>query len=450
MPEELRNSILAPIMQSFTSIGPMLDTVAIFSVIAIYSGVALPIVVLLTFLLGYSTMNTIYRLSSRFVTNGGYSAYAGLVLGKDVGIFVGFVYLAYAMMVLPDISLFIGNFAMAVLGGGAPVSPLFELGISLAFTILIISAVSRGLKLTLSYTIIAGILEFLILGLSTGLFFSHSTAGFSVFAGSFNNPESIWLGLIFGVVAFSGSGSSIFFSNNVKKPLKNIPRGMILAYSISGIIMVLASLSLVFFMGSSNLARYSADPYFLMEYIQLHLGSLFFVIFAVFAMISAANLSISYLNALKNGFSRMLSEGLLGSWARNKLNERHLLLSVLILAFSVELLSYFTNNFFYVFAVLAGAVGLAYMTVHIIINVVLMKVQKTTGGISWILLPVVSSTILLVSFYYAAIDPRFSLLWTNVIYLVIISTAIAATIAIRLNPSHYKSIVISASQEHAE
>lgn len=449
MPEELRNSILAPIMQSFTSIGPMLDTVAIFSVIAIYSGVALPIVVLMTFLLGYSTMNTLYRLSSRFVTNGGYYAYAGLVLGKDAGIFVGFVYLAYAMMVLPDISLFIGNFAIAVLGGGL-VSPLFEFGVSLGFTLLIIAAVSRGLKLTLSYTIIAGILEFLVLGLSTGLFFSHSAAGFPVFAGSFNNPDSIWLGLIFGIVAFSGSGSSIFFSNNVKKPLKNIPRGMILAYTISGIIMILASLSLVFFLGSSNLARYSADPYFLMEYIRLHLGSLFFVIFAVFAMISAANLSISYLNALKNGFARMLSEGLLGSWARNRLNERHLLLFVLILALSVELLSYFTNNFFYAFAALAGAVGLAYMTVHIIINVVLMKVQKTTGGLSKMLLPVISSAILLVSFYYAAIDPSFSLLWTNVLFLVLISVATVATIAIRLSPGHYKSIVIIASQENAE
>ncbi len=449
MPEELRNSILAPIMQSFTSIGPMLDTVAIFSVIAIYSGVALPIVVLMTFLLGYSTMNTLYRLSSRFVTNGGYYAYAGLVLGKDAGIFVGFVYLAYAMMVLPDISLFIGNFAIAVLGGGL-VSPLFEFGVSLGFTLLIIAAVSRGLKLTLSYTIIAGILEFLVLGLSTGLFFSHSAAGFPVFAGSFNNPDSIWLGLIFGIVAFSGSGSSIFFSNNVKKPLKNIPRGMILAYTISGIIMILASLSLVFFLGSSNLARYSADPYFLMEYIRLHLGSLFFVIFAVFAMISAANLSISYLNALKNGFARMLSEGLLGSWARNRLNERHLLLFVLILALSVELLSYFTNNFFYAFAALAGAVGLAYMTVHIITNVVLMKVQKTTGGLSKMLLPVISSAILLVSFYYAAIDPSFSLLWTNVLFLVLISVATVATIAIRLSPGHYKSIVIIASQENAE
>lgn len=449
MPEELRNSILAPIMQSFTSIGPMLDTVAIFSVIAIYSGVALPIVVLMTFLLGYSTMNTLYRLSSRFVTNGGYYAYAGLVLGKDAGIFVGFVYLAYAMMVLPDISLFIENFAIAVLGGGL-VSPLFEFGVSLGFTLLIIAAVSRGLKLTLSYTIIAGILEFLVLGLSTGLFFSHSAAGFPVFAGSFNNPDSIWLGLIFGIVAFSGSGSSIFFSNNVKKPLKNIPRGMILAYTISGIIMILASLSLVFFLGSSNLARYSADPYFLMEYIRLHLGSLFFVIFAVFAMISAANLSISYLNALKNGFARMLSEGLLGSWARNRLNERHLLLFVLILALSVELLSYFTNNFFYAFAALAGAVGLAYMTVHIITNVVLMKVQKTTGGLSKMLLPVISSAILLVSFYYAAIDPSFSLLWTNVLFLVLISVATVATIAIRLSPGHYKSIVIIASQENAE
>lgn len=446
MTDETKLGIFAPLMQSFTSIGPMLDTVAIFSVIAIYSGVTLPLVMLLAFLLGYSTINTTYRLSGRFVTNGGYYSYAGLVLGKDAGIFVGFVYLAYAMMVLPNIALFFGSFVAYVLSGITLVTPLMELAVSAIFTTIVIAVVSRGLRLTLMYTIIAGILEFIVLALSTGLFFSNSVTGLSVFSGSFSNPGAIWLGLIFGVVGFSGSGSSIFFSDNVKKASSSIPKSILLSYTISGAVMVLASLSLVLFLGFSNISQYSVNPFFLLGYIQTRFGNLFYAVFVAFAMISAANLSISYMNALKNGFSRMLSENLFGVKARQRANQSHLLLAVMMLSFIVEVFSYLTNNFFNVFVAIAGSVGLAYITVHMITNAVILKIRKSFKGISTVVLALTSSAILLASFYYAAIDPKFNLLWTNIIYAGILLTAFTATILIRANSSHYDSISISATE----
>ena len=99
--------IMAPLMQSFTSIGPMLDIVALFSVISIFSGVYLPVVVFVAFLVGFSTLNTTYLLSRSYISNGGYYSYVGKTLGKTPGIFVGFLYLCYAILVLPDISLFL-------------------------------------------------------------------------------------------------------------------------------------------------------------------------------------------------------------------------------------------------------------------------------------------------------------------------------------------------------
>lgn len=447
MAEETKLSIFAPIMQSFTSIGPMLDMVAIFSVIAIYSGAALPIVMLLAFLIGYSTINTTYRLSSRFVTNGGYYSYAGIVLGKNAGIFVAFLYLGYAMMVLPNISLFFGGFVAAVLQGFVTVSPMMELVASFAFTILVIAMVSQGLRLTFKYTIIAGVLEFVVLALSTGLFFTHSTASIGIINGSMDNPDGIWLGLIFGVVAFAGSGSSIFFSDNVKKPSSSIPSSILFAYTVSGLIMVLASLSLVLFLGGSDVLQYSLNPYFLLAHIQSRLGNAFYILFVSFAMVSAANLSISYMNALKNGFSRMLSENLFGIKARQRFKQSHLLLLVMLISFSVEIVSYITNSFFYVFSAMVGAVGLSYITVHLITNGVIIKIRKSFKSFSSaILLPVISSAILLVSFYYAALVPQFSFLWTNLLYVAILAIAAIAVLIIRTDPERYDNIMIESTR----
>lgn len=450
MPDEEKLGVLASFMQSFTSIGPMLDTVAIFSVIAIFSGISLPLVMLLAFIVGYSTIYTTYRLSGRFVTNGGYYSYAGKILGKDAGIFVGLLYLAYALLVLPNIALFFGSFFVAVFSPYANISAIGELAASLLFTSMVILVVSRGLKLTFRYTIIAGILELLVLGVSTALFFSRPAEGFTMFSSYHVKSGSVWLGLIFGVVVFAGSGSSIFFSDNTKKPSSNVPKSIFSAYTVSGIIMILASLSLVLFLGPDGLASYSSNPFIILGYIQGKFGTTFYAIFVAFAMISALNLSIAFINALKSGFSRMRNENLFGSVVKKRAKDIHLLAFVLILSFTIETIAYATGSFFYTFAAMAGAVGLLYISVHVITNFAVLRIHRVFKGYSAIILPLVSSGVLIVSFYYSAIDQNYSLVLTNVIFCAVLVVAIASTLYIRTKPAHYNSISITAVETRTE
>lgn len=433
-------------MQSFTSIGPMLDVVALFSVIAIISGAYLPIVMLLAFIVGFSTLNTTYRLSGRFVSNGGYYSYVGKVLGKSPGIFVGLLYLSYAMLVLPNISLFYGGFISSFYSMGPVPAGVEQYIISLVFSATVVAFVSRGLRITFRYTVIAGILEFAVVCVSSLLFIAHPAQGTAAFNLPGSGAGSIWLGLIFGVVAFAGSGSPVFFSSNVKKPSRNIPRSIFTAYTVSGALMVLASFSLVMFLGKSGLTAYTSDPYILLAMIRGRLGAAVYAMFTTFAIVSGLNLTISYLNALKNAFSRMASENIFGTGYYSRFREWHVLIYVLAVSFAFETAAFLTDDFFYVFSTIAGTVGLLYIVVHVFSNAALLRARKSMPMVFSLVLPMVSTAILLTSFYYSAVVPTYSLLPSNVLFSAVVASALAGVLAVRWNRSHFQSISIQASE----
>ena len=148
------------VMQSFTSIGPMLDFIALFSIISAYSGSMLPFVVIFSFLLSYFTLYTIYSLSRIYVTNGGYYSYVGNALGRGAGFFVLLLYIIYSVLTVPNISLFISGFSYSILELAGFTAPVLKYVLLLIFIGTVYYVVSRGLKVSITYTLIAGFLNF--------------------------------------------------------------------------------------------------------------------------------------------------------------------------------------------------------------------------------------------------------------------------------------------------
>ncbi|WP_061950981.1 hypothetical protein [Acidiplasma cupricumulans] len=134
------------VMQSFTSIGPMLDFIALFSVIAVYSGTLLPFVILFSFLLSYFTLYTVYSLSGLFITNGGYYSYVGHILGKDWGIFIFLIYFGYSVLTVPNIANFISGFASNILSIYNFNNNHFIYILILIFILLVYITVGSGIK----------------------------------------------------------------------------------------------------------------------------------------------------------------------------------------------------------------------------------------------------------------------------------------------------------------
>ena len=144
------------IMQSFTSIGPMLDLIAVFPLIALFSGKDLPYAVIISFLVSFTTINTTYQLSIRYSTNGGYYSYTGKVLGKLPGLFIALNYLAYSVVVLLAIGSFGGYFVYAALNDFDNASSTgLTLVFSLGFILTVFGIVFLGLRKSLRFTLIA-------------------------------------------------------------------------------------------------------------------------------------------------------------------------------------------------------------------------------------------------------------------------------------------------------
>lgn len=427
-------------MQSFTSIGPMLDIAALFSVIAIYSGIYLPVVVLLSFLLSYSTMNTAYRLSNVFITNGGYYSYVGKVLGKRTGVFTGIIYLLYGSLVLPNISLFISNFIVASIDVFMPVQLWMEIIIAIMFSSMIVLFVSRGLKLTIKYIVLTGIMELFFILIMSYLFFVHGVVGFGIYSGRSFDLNGMWLGLLFGILAFAGGSSSIFLSDNVKAPEKTIPRSIFYSYTVSGVVMVISSLSLVFFIGYGGIVSYSINPFFIVNMISKRFGIYVVLIYIFFTVLSASNLCVSYLNALSNVTRKMVSDNFFGTLKSRDKATTTLLSFVLLLSITLELFSYNYLGYFNMFVILAGIVSLSYILIHVITNIALLKVAGKLNSLSSKILSLTSTIILSISFYYSVADITFPLILSDILFGISVISTILVIIYLYWRKTTYNLI----------
>ena len=397
-------NLKSAVMQSFTSIGPMLDFIALFSIIALYSGSTLPFVVIFSFLLSYFTLYTIYSFSKIYITNGGYYSYVGNALGKGAGFFILLLYIAYSVLTVPNISLFISGFIYSILQLYGFNNLLLEYGFLVLFITTVYFVVSRGLKTSMHYTLIAGFLEIaFIIGMSI-IFILYRSPGFSFSGISFSfNP--FFFGVIFGILAFSGGGSSIFLSEQTSSAHINTPKSLIISFTISGLIMVFSAFALLMFAGYTGLSAYESNSFYITELVRTKLGTPFLILFSFFGIMSAFNLSVSYLNAFVHMVPKFYKDFNVG----RKFNRNKFMMLLFTVSMAISLFSGYYTGFFNSFVIIAGIISFIYIIIHIVSNISLIKLfNKRKFAI-----PFLSSLILAIAFllsfygnngYFAAIN----------------------------------------------
>ncbi|MGC9193233.1 MAG: APC family permease [Thermoplasmata archaeon] len=391
------------IMQSFTSIGPMLNFVALFSVIIVFSGVDLPIVVLISFLISYATIYTSYKFSKKYSTNGGYFSYVGKALGKRPGLFVTLFYILYGLLILPDIAIFVANFSATALSMSGYNVYFWRPLIMVIFIAIVVLLVSKGIKISIRYILIGGILELLFIFAISMMFIFYRP----VIPPLFNafNISGFWNGTVYGILIFAGSGSAIFISEDTVESKKNIPRSLIISYTLSGLVMVIASFSMIIFLGANNISAYSSNPYIIVTYIYQRFGIGIFSLFLFFTLLSSLNMAVSYLNAFSSAYMKIKDENIIPLFNNPILNNKSKFLA-LIWVFSVisSMLASYLLGYFYGFVILATMVSLSYIIVHVFTNLSLFYIKtEFYNGLLYIL-PVLSTIFLSISFYYSFND----------------------------------------------
>ena len=429
------------VMQSFTSIGPMLDLIAVFPLIAIFAGNDLPYAVIISFLISFTTINTTYQLSRRYSTNGGYYSYAGKVLGKLPGLFIALNYLAYSVVVLLAIGSFGGYFIYTSLNDFSSASnAVLTLVFSLAFILAVFGIVLLGLRRSLKFTLIAGTAEAAFILLISLFMILKPIDQSSVIFPSFIPDGNFFTGVIFGILAFSGSGSSIFLSEDSRNPKRTPATGLALSFLIAGLVMIIASFAVVSFLGN-GIASYVANPAALLLYVQQKFGFVILLPAVIFLVLSAMNLSVSYLNALLRSLRKMFSDHIFRGLGVEKGGKISLaiLLAILLTTVILSLIYGSYTSFVY----MSSLAGLFFITVHSFSNAALIKQR---GSIFFAMILPVASLIFLVTVFVVSVSGFLSEFPDIVyMYVLILLFIVLALFQARASKQFYNAIEFNVS-----
>ena len=356
--------------QSFGSVGPALNFVALLPLIAFFSGSMMPVVVTVAFIISFMSFLPIILFSSKISNGSGYAAYAMYSLGFRIAVFTGLVYIMYSLLVIPNIIMFSSFFVQSYFISGNKI--VFDLLFAAILIIFLSVPLLKRRNLAISVITAIGMIEILgilVLSIAMILMMSNSSISISlscVFSGNF------WEGVMLGVLMFSGSGSGIFLFSKSSIPSTRVNKTLIFSYLITGFVMIISSYSLTVFLGS-NINYYSSNPAILLRILGTDMGGIVPYLLVALLLLSAYNLMLSYSHALLNMYEDF--QGMILRKMRY-IKTGTFFIILLVLDTVIILISRSTIGFYNAFVVIAEIVSLSYVVVHIIVGLSLFNSRK--------------------------------------------------------------------------
>lgn len=260
------------IAQEIAAMAPACDTVAFMTAAAIYAYVLTPLSFILAMAVMYLEVNTLYHLSKRHASAGGYYGYVATAYGPSPAILTGFLYIMYQVASTAAIPTYIGG---VVLPGALKF--FFHINIAgwlwmpliLIFIVIPIALAILGIKIQMKYIKIAAIFEisFLFL-LSLIIIFKAPDNTLNVFNPfawpnykSYFDPNggpisSVGLGMIFAITSFIGYGGSAPLGEEAKSH-RSITKALVIGLLITGGVLTEVSYSLVVGWGVNNMSGFA-------------------------------------------------------------------------------------------------------------------------------------------------------------------------------------------------
>ncbi len=260
------------ISEEISAMAPACDTVAFMTSAAAFAFVLTPLAFLIATLTMYLEVNTLYHLSKRHASAGGYYGYISSALGPKSAILSGFLYVMYqgvstaaipvyvAGILLPGIVQYFFNIILPV---------WIWIPLIAVFIIAPIILAILGIRPQMKYIKYASIFEitFLaILGLIIILKAPDNTLNvFNPFAWHEYAPQfapiggpfaGLGLGMVFGLTSFIGYGGSAPLGEEVKAH-KSITRSLVFGLVIVGAILTEMAYALTVGYGINNMINFS-------------------------------------------------------------------------------------------------------------------------------------------------------------------------------------------------
>ena len=373
-----------------------------------YAGGSVPLSFVVAFIAVLFTIVAIHQYSKKVSHAGGYYAYVSRSAGPFLGIFTGMLLIGYQIADLAFLPLFfviLVEYSLQYLAG--VVLPTYA-WVILALVSIVAWSIPPylGIKPSLSYSIVFGLAEVLVLGAAAVaiIVVSGPQNTFSVFTPVYSPTgiNGVFLGGIFAVTSFLGYGSVTTLGEEAENPKKTIGRALLADTLIAGLFFIVFSYAYTIGWGPSNMSGFTnALIPGTIETRQV-LGLLPALAITFFALESFFNSSLSFTNSAIRylyGFSRdnhILPKSL-SAVHDGSGSPRKALLAVVVSYTVLSLAMGAVFGLFTGFVLLATVATIFSLTVHIIVNstVSLIYKGKEKNILVHIVLPAVASLMFL-------------------------------------------------------
>jgi amino acid transporter len=244
---------LEAVGQEIAAMAPACDTVAFITSAAAFAFVLTPLAFLIAMLTMYLEVNTLYHLSRRHASAGGYYGYISTAFNPIPAAVSGFLYVLYQVASTAAIPVYVAG---VVLPGvlkyffGITLPGWVWIPFILTFIIVPILLAMVGIRPQMKYIRYAALGEVAFLGITALIIIlkiPHNTLQVfnpfawpqfaSLFAPNGGAIGSLGLGMIFGITSFIGYGGSAPLGEEAKSS-KSITKALIFGVLIVGIVLV--------------------------------------------------------------------------------------------------------------------------------------------------------------------------------------------------------------------
>lgn len=304
-------SLVHVIFQSASQMSPTGTVVSGLTAVAAYALGSMPLAIVLALVASFLGANTLIQFSKRISSAGGYYTWVARGAGPYAGAFTGWLYILYQGLNAPALVLFFGYVVRALLelGLGVTLASWTWWPFSMVAALFVWFIAYRGIKQSLVYSMIVGIIEIVVLIVLAILLIdkagSHNTL--ATFTPRFSKTgwSGIGLGMIFGLFSFAGYGASATLGEEAKNPGRAISQAVMFSLAIIGLVLILVGYATSVAWGVGNMGSYASLPLPLLNLVHHAFSSSWLLWFWVLTIL-IINSTITAIIAITNAQVRVL------------------------------------------------------------------------------------------------------------------------------------------------
>jgi amino acid transporter len=368
-------SLWLGVFQSLSFVAPAATAASFYVVEAGIVGAALPLTYIIAVIGVLSAMYMNYSFSKRISHAGGYYAYVSSGFGSKAGAFTSWLYLFNLLGAVSGFSIL---FFAGVLWPIIPVlstNPLGWIPLMMIPFIIITVLLLSGLKPSLYYTMIGGVLEIIFLVIISIVIIvkvgpSNSTIPFTA---SGHNFSQLGLATVYAILGYVGVGSVITLSEEMKQPKKNVSKAIFIGIAMAAFAYIISTYAFTVGWGINQMGTFAttSNPGFVI--VEKYAGPVAMGIFVLLTLNSFISNGIAEGNALSRTGFAMARDSIVFPKSLAKTGRRtgapfRVIIVEMIIVFIIALVGGLIWGPFLAAAVITTMNGASLYVVHIIAN----------------------------------------------------------------------------------